>query len=145
MLCAASIMLGLTSLRLPSTRRATNGNAAMTSGTIDATVPTAVPTIRRVSGNTTIMSIRNGIERSMFTKPSTFMSHVGSGRTPPRSPATRRTPSGRPIIIAKNVERTVTYNVSHIAKGNSLFTIAMPFCTVSDAKNSANISPPPLP
>ena len=51
MLWAVSMIFGLTSRRLPSTSRATNGKAAMTSGTMDATVPTAVPTISRVSGN----------------------------------------------------------------------------------------------
>jgi ABC-type methionine transport system ATPase subunit len=63
-LCAISIILGSTSLRLLSTNLATNGKAAITKGTIDATVPTTVPTISRVSGKTIIIRIRNGTERS---------------------------------------------------------------------------------
>ena len=38
-----SMILGLSSRRLLSTRRATKGKAATTSGTMEATVPTAVP------------------------------------------------------------------------------------------------------
>ncbi len=84
MLCAASIMLGSTSRRLLSARRAINGNAAMTSGTIEATVPTVVPTIARVSGRTIIINIRNGIERSRLTITlSIRIIGRGSGSTPP--------------------------------------------------------------
>ena len=39
MLCAISMILGFTSRRLLSTRRATKGNAATTSGTMEATEP----------------------------------------------------------------------------------------------------------
>ena len=46
-----SMILGLSSRRLLSTRRATKGKAATTSGTMEATVPTAVPTTARVKGN----------------------------------------------------------------------------------------------
>lgn len=49
MLCAVSMIFGLISLMLLSTRRAINGKAAITSGTTVAGVPTTVPTIRRVS------------------------------------------------------------------------------------------------
>ena len=63
MLCAVSMIFGLISLMLLSTRRAINGKAAITSGTTVAGVPTTVPTIRRVSGKTIIISMRNGTER----------------------------------------------------------------------------------
>ena len=109
MLCAVSMMLGLTSRRLLSTRRATNGAAAITSGTIVATVPTTVPTMSLVRGNTRIISIRNGIERSKLII--TFImlkTGLGSGSTPSFSPVTIRTPKGSPITIAKNVDKTVT-------------------------------------
>ena len=82
-LCAASIMFGFTSRRLLSTRRATNGAAAITSGTIDAVVPTTVPMMKRVSGNTKIIRIRNGIERSRFiTIFKILKTGFGSGSTP---------------------------------------------------------------
>ena len=109
MLCAASMMLGFTSRRLLSTNLATNGNAAITSGTTDAVVPTIVPTIRRVSGNTKIINIKNGTERSTLI--STFKNPIrgfGKGKMPFFSPTTSKTPSGRPITTAKRVARTVT-------------------------------------
>ena len=109
MLCAASMMLGSSSRRLLSTRRATNGKAAMTSGTMVALVPTVVPMMRRESGKTMIIRIRNGIERSRLIRTfSTLISQRGSGSTPSLSPTTSSTPSGRPITMAKAVERSVT-------------------------------------
>ena len=109
MLCAASMMLGSSSRRLLSTRRATNGKAATTSGTMVALVPTVVPMMRRESGKTMIIKIRNGIERSRLIRTfSTLISQRGSGSTPSLSPATSSTPSGRPITMAKAVERSVT-------------------------------------
>ena len=109
MLCAASMMLGSSSRRLLSTRRATNGKAATTSGTMVALVPTVVPMMRRESGKTMIIKIRNGIERSRLMRMfSTLISQRGSGSTPSLSPATSSTPSGRPITMAKAVERSVT-------------------------------------
>ena len=78
MLCAASMMLGSSSRRLLSTRRATNGKAAMTSGTMVALVPTVVPMMRRESGKTMIIRIRNGIERSRLIRTfSTLISQRG--------------------------------------------------------------------
>ena len=109
MLCAASMMLGSTSRRLLSTRRATNGNAATTSGTMVAVVPTVVPMMRRESGKTMIIKMRNGIERSRLMM--TFrmlIKALGSGRTPPFSPATSSTPSGRPMTTASAVDSSVT-------------------------------------
>ena len=109
MLCAASIIEGLISRRLLSTSLATNGNAAITSGTIEATVPTAVPTISLVRGKTIIMRIRNGIERSRLIIRSIILRMtLGTLMIFPFSPATIRIPSGRPRTIAKKVERTVT-------------------------------------
>ena len=109
MLCAVSMMLGLISRRLPSTRRAMKGKAAMTSGTMVAGVPTTVPTIRRVRGKTMIIRIRKGTERSrLIITFRTCSSQRGTRRIFPSSPATSSTPSGRPIRIAKKVERMVT-------------------------------------
>jgi hypothetical protein len=139
-LWAASIIFGLISLRLLSTRRAIKGKAAITSGTMDAVVPTDVPTIARVRGITIIIRIRNGIERRRFI--TTFnirITHFGSGRTPPFSPTTSSTPMGKPIIIANSVAKTVTYTVSHIARGNSFLSIHRASSTASDAKILSNI------
>ena len=109
MLCAASMMLGLTSRRLLSASLATNGNDAMTRGTIDATVPTDVPTMARVKGITMIIKIRNGtLLKRFITVPIIHKSHEGRGRTPPFSPATSNTPRGRPIMTAKSVDKSVT-------------------------------------
>ena len=98
----------MTSRRLLSTRRAMNGNAATVSGTIDATVPRDVPTMTRVSGMIMTIRMMNGIERSRlirtFRKP---ISGAGSGRMPFFSPVTSSTPSGRPMITAKSVARSV--------------------------------------
>lgn len=65
-LCAASIIFGSTSRRLLSTSLATNGNAATTSGTIVAVVPTVVPISARDRGNTIIISIKNGMDLRRF-------------------------------------------------------------------------------
>ena len=101
--------MGFTSRRLLSTSLATNGNDAITSGTIDAVVPTAVPTIARASGKAIIIRIRNGTERSRFM--TTFRKCIrlfGRGITPFFSPATSITPKGSPRIIANAVASTVT-------------------------------------
>ena len=109
MLWAASTTPSSSSRRLVSTRRATNGKAATTSGTMVALVPTVVPTMTRVSGNTQIIKIRKGtLRRMLMTMLRMCISQPGRGSTPSLSPATRSTPSGRPSTSANAVERTVT-------------------------------------
>ena len=55
----------------------------MTSGTMDATVPIEVPTIKRDSGMTMIIKIKNGTLRSRLITPfSNRITQRGSGRTP---------------------------------------------------------------
>ena len=109
MLWAASIILGSTSRRLLSTSRATKGKAATTRGTMVAVVPTAVPMISRDRGNTMIIRIRNGMDRSrLMITFSTDSTGFGRGRTPSFSPATSSTPRGRPSRMAKAVDSTVT-------------------------------------
>ena len=109
MLWAASIILGSTSRRLLSTSLATKGNAATTRGTMVAVVPTAVPMMSRDRGNTIIIRIRNGMERSrLMTTFSADSTGFGRGRTPSFSPATSSTPSGRPSTTARAVDSTVT-------------------------------------
>ena len=108
MLCAASIMFGLTSRMLLSTSRATNGNAAITSGTIDASVPIDVPTISLVSGITITIRMMNGTERSRFiSMPRSERTHFGTRMIPSFPPTASRIPSGSPMITAKSVARTV--------------------------------------
>ncbi len=83
MLWAASTTPRSTSRMLVSTRRDTNGKDAMTSGTMDATVPIDVPTMARDSGMTMIIKIKNGTLRSRLIRPfSSAMTQRGSGRTP---------------------------------------------------------------
>jgi hypothetical protein len=59
-------MLGLISLKLLSTNLATNGKAAMTRGTIMATVPILVPKMSSVRGNAIIIRMRKGIDLKRF-------------------------------------------------------------------------------
>ena len=109
MLWAASTTPSSSSRRLVSTKRATNGNAATTSGTMVALVPTVVPTMARVSGKTQIIRIRNGtLRRMLMMMLRTCISQPGRGRTPSLSPATSSTPSGRPMTSENAVESTVT-------------------------------------
>ena len=76
---------------------------------MDATVPTEVPTIRRVSGMTTTIRIRKGMERrKLITTLMIFISQPGMGRTPLGSPATSIMPRGRPMMMANSVESRVT-------------------------------------
>ena len=109
MLWAASMMLGLISRRLLSTKRAMKGKAAMTRGTTEAGVPTTVPTMSRVRGKTMIIRIRKGTDRSrLMMTLRTLRIHLGIRRIFPSSPATRRTPRGSPMRMANRVDSTVT-------------------------------------
>ena len=109
MLWAASTTPSSSSRRLVSTRRATKGKAATTSGTMVALVPTVVPTMARVSGKTQIIRMRKGtLRRMLMTMFRMCISQPGRGSTPSLSPATSRTPSGRPSTRENAVERTVT-------------------------------------
>ena len=65
--CAASMTPGSTSSKEDSIIRATYGAAAMTSGTIVAVEPYALPAIARVTGITRIIRIKNGMERKILT------------------------------------------------------------------------------
>ena len=143
MLWAASMTPASTSRILVSTRRDTNGNDAMTSGTMDATVPMDVPTMARDSGMTMIIKIKNGTLRSRFTRPfSNAMSQRGRGRTPPCSPVTRQTPSGRPMTSAISVATTVDHTVSHVSNG-MVGKICKNVCHSLPAKSSAISRSPP--
>ena len=109
MLSAASITPGFTSRMQLSASLAMNGNDAITSGTMDATVPTGVPTMSLVSGMTMIIRIRKGTERSRLMHTSRIViNHLGRGRMPSLPPTANRIPKGSPITIAIAVETTVT-------------------------------------
>ena len=73
MLWAASTTPLSTSSREDSTRRATKGAAASTSGTTVALLPMVVPTRKRVKGMTAIIRIRKGKERVRFTTTSSTL------------------------------------------------------------------------
>ena len=119
---AASMMLGFTSLRLPSTSRAIKGKAAITRGTMDATSPTAVPTMARVRGMTTTTRIRNGTERRrLMITLMVLIRTGGQGLMPFLSPTTSTMPRGIPIRMANRVARMVTNRVCQVAARKSLW------------------------
>ena len=143
MLCAASMTPASTSRILVSTRRDTNGKDAITNGTMDATVPMEVPTIKRDSGMTMIIKIKNGTLRSrLITAFSSTISQRGRGRTPSFSPVTRQTPSGRPMTSASSVATQVDQMVSHVSNGRVGSTCIKVVHSLP-AKNSAISRSPP--
>ena len=126
MLRDISMILGFSSRRLLSTNRATKGKAAMVNGTMEASVPTAVPMMALVNGNRRIIKIKNGTERRrLMITFNVFISQPGRGASPFFSPTTRRTPRGSPSSTAKNMAATVTYSVSQKASANCPFTISI--------------------
>ena len=93
---AASTTPWSTSSKEVSTILATNGVAAITSGTTEAVAPIALPTIALVTGTKSIIRMINGIERPMsIAQPSAVLS-FGCGQIPCFPVATTRTPSGSP-------------------------------------------------
>ena len=93
-----------TSVRLVSTCRPMNGMAAMTSGTIAAVVPIALPTTRRVNGMMATMRMMNGMERTALTTPPTALLSAGASRMPPFFVVCSSTPSGTPRAVAIIIE-----------------------------------------
>ena len=88
-----------------------------------------------VRGIAIIIRIRNGIDlKRLMIMFIVCKSHLGIGRIPFFSPATRRIPIGRPITMANAVERIVTYKVSQIANGNSVLNISRASETASEEK-----------
>lgn len=95
---AASTTPLSTSRMEASTSRATKGKAATMRGMMVATVPMLVPMINRDRGMTRTIRMRKGTERRMLMmKLRTVITGRGRGMTPPSSPATISTPSGRPM------------------------------------------------
>ena len=95
--CAASTTPLSTSSRLPSTMRATYGNALTVSGMMMDTVPVPRPRIARVAGKSITIRMMKGTERSRLTITPIMRFSVGFGRMPSLRVMTNRTPSGRPI------------------------------------------------
>jgi hypothetical protein len=95
-------------LRDVSTSLATNGAAAIESGTIVDFVPIAVPTISLESGNRRMMRIMNGKERSTLTILLSTSFRTGFGLSPPWLAGLvmqRRIPKGSPRRTENSVER----------------------------------------
>ena len=80
---AAWMTPGSTSLRAVSTILATNGAAAMESGTIVDFVPIAVPTIILERGNRTMIRMMKGNDLRMFTILLRISFRTGFGLIPP--------------------------------------------------------------
>lgn len=78
----ASITPTSTSLREPSTSRATKGAAEMVRGTMTAVGPRVVPRSQRVNGRTAINKMINGNERVRLTITSNILYRTGWGRIP---------------------------------------------------------------
>ena len=77
--------------------RAINGAAPTISGTTVAVAPMLVPTTNRVNGINTIIKIKNGTERMMFTIVPNTALVFGAGQMPSLRVTTKITPSGMPI------------------------------------------------
>ena len=108
---AACTMPGSTSLSAVSVIRATNGAAAMESGMMVAVVPIAVPSTIRVKGRSTIINITNGKERSTSMMRLKTELNTGRGVMPYWFVVLSSIPSGKPIRIAKRVEKNTIRRV----------------------------------
>jgi hypothetical protein len=101
---AASIRPWSTSRIAPSMRRAMKGAAAIVSGTMAALVPIEVPAISLVNGMIATTRMMKGVERVALTMtPSTRLTQ-GAANSSPLPEVARKTPSGRPMIVAINAE-----------------------------------------
>ena len=79
-----------------STTRATRGAAAMANGTTAAEVPMLVPTKNLDNGNSIIMRIMKGKERSAFMTRSSMRRGVGRSESPPGAMRYSSSPLGAP-------------------------------------------------
>ena len=83
-----------------------NGTAAITSGTMAAVVPIAVPTSRRVNGIMATMRMMNGMERMALTTAPTLLLSAAFSRIWPLPVVCSSTPSGTPMSVATSMETT---------------------------------------
>src|ERR1700712_5273344 len=137
MLCAASIKPRSTSRSAVSTSRATNGAAAIVSGTTAAMVPMDDPTTSRVNGITATSRMINGVERTAFTTPPMTRFTARLRNTPSRSVRYSSTPSGSPKAAPTSPEMptitsvsqndwtnisNISLNMGHLLHHHTLFT-----------------------
>ena len=116
---AASISPWSTSRRDASTSRATNGAAAIVSGTTAAAVPMDEPVMKRVSGMMATSKMMNGVDRTALTMPPTTRLASGLCSTPPVSLRRKYTPSGTPSSAPTTPEIPTMAMVSHSEVTNS--------------------------
>ena len=103
-----------TSLSDVSTRRATNGAAAIESGTMVAFVPIAVPTTSLESGNRTMIRMMKGKDLRTLTILLRTTFRTGLGLIPPwlsGDVMQSRIPRGRPRTTEKIVEKSTMLSV----------------------------------
>ena len=96
-----------TSFSALSISLAINGAAPIVSGTIAAVVPILVPTIRRVSGKSTMIRMINGKLLSVFTVISSAINSGLFGFRPSCAERTSKIAGTRPMRNAKSVETTL--------------------------------------
>jgi hypothetical protein len=124
---AASTTPRGTSSSAASSRRATNGIAAMVSGTIAAVAPIDVPVMSRDSGMTSTSRITKGSERPMFTTAPSARYADGRGPTPLGCQVTRRRPRPRPKSWARSADGTTIHSVcSRPSRTRRVFTTGSP-------------------
>ena len=86
----------------------------MESGIIVASVPIAVPSTTRESGNSIIIKITNGNERSTFTIRLINWYGIIFGAIPRGDVTNKKIPSGNPRRIANKVENKTMTTVSQV-------------------------------
>ena len=118
MACAASTRPWSTSRSAASTRRATNGAAAMVSGTTAAAVPMDEPVMSRVNGMMATSRMMKGVDRTALTSQPTSLLTGPFSSTPPSSVRRRNTPSGTPSKPPTRPEMPTMMSVSHSDEAN---------------------------
>ena len=91
------MMPASTSAKDCSTIRATKGAAVMVRGTHAATMPSEVPTMRRVNGVIATIKMTKGKARRMLMTQPKMKLTVALGRIPLGVVALNHTPTGRPM------------------------------------------------
>src|SRR5262245_48979090 len=91
----------------------------MASGTIAAHVPSAVPTISRVTGMSATSRMMNGTERKPLMTPPRMRLTQRFSAIPPRFVRTSARPSGRPATSEITPEAAVMRMVSHSERSSS--------------------------
>ncbi len=112
---AVSINPPSTSRIAASTKRATNGAAAIVSGTIAAPEPIEVPATSRVNGMIATTRMMKGVDRVALTiMPRTALTEGAANNSPLRLVA-RKIPIGRPNIVASDAATETMNRLSPVA------------------------------